>query len=387
MVSRASSPLIIVGGGLAGCVAALALLRRRPEVPILLVEQGRSFGGNHIWSFFETDIEPENRDLADMLEPQRWPDHEVRFPARRRTIAIGYNSVLSARLDALVRSALRPEQYRLGRSVAALSEGQVTLDDGETLTAGAVIDARGPGQMHGLDLAWQKFVGRTYRTDLPHGCERPIIMDATVSQRDGYRFVYTLPFSGSELMVEDTYYSVSPSLDREALGAGLDQHVESVIGGSADHVAEETGVLPVLLGGRFSNLWPADGPPVARLGLCGGFFHPTTGYSLPDAIRNAALLATQPAFDSRQLHDLFRGRSAQLWKERRFFQLLNRMLFFAAEPHHRYRVLEHFYRLPEPLIGRFYAARLTALDKARILTGRPPVPIGRALASMGRRAA
>jgi lycopene beta-cyclase len=55
------------------------------------------------------------------------------------------------------------------------------------------------------------------------------------------------------------------------------------------------------------------------------------------------------------------------------------MLYRAAEPDRRYRVLEHFYRLPEPLIGRFYAGRPTWRDKIRVLSGRPPVPVGRAL--------
>jgi lycopene beta-cyclase len=82
------------------------------------------------------------------------------------------------------------------------------------------------------------------------------------------------------------------------------------------------------------------------------------------------------------LFRLFRERASTLWKDRSFYQLLNRMLFRAAAPDRRYRVLEHFYRLPEPLIGRFYAARLTALDKLRIVSGRPPVPIGRALAAL-----
>ena len=58
------------------------------------------------------------------------------------------------------------------------------------------------------------------------------------------------------------------------------------------------------------------------------------------------------------------------------------MLYRAAEPGQRYRVLEHFYRLPEELIGRFYAGWPTAWDKLRVLTGRPPVPVGRALSAL-----
>jgi lycopene beta-cyclase len=45
-------------------------------------------------------------------------------------------------------------------------------------------------------------------------------------------------------------------------------------------------------------------------------------------------------------------------------------------------VLQHFYRLPEALIARLYASSSTRADKLRILAGRPPVPVGRALAVM-----
>jgi lycopene beta-cyclase len=41
--------------------------------------------------------------------------------------------------------------------------------------------------------------------------------------------------------------------------------------------------------------------------------------------------------------------------------------------------MQRFYGLPEPLIARFYAARLQALDKLRIVSGKPPVPLGAAL--------
>ena len=51
---------------------------------------------------------------------------------------------------------------------------------------------------------------------------------------------------------------------------------------------------------------------------------------------------------------------------------LNRMLFGWFAPADRYHVLERFYRLPEPVIRRFYALATTPVDRARILIGRPP---------------
>ena len=374
--------LLIVGGGLAGSLAALALARARPDVPYLLLEAGEHFGGNHIWSFFDTDLDEPERALVLPMVARRWADHDVRFPQRRRTLPIGYNSVRSADLDARIRAELPPQRFRTGAEAASLAEDHVVLKTGERIEASAVIDARGPGPMPGLDLAWQKFVGCTFRFEKPHGVPRPLIMDACVDQDSGYRFFYTLPFSDTELMVEDTYYSASPVLDVPMVRARVGSYVARSGLPEADAIGEETGVLPVLLGGSLETLWPSACAPVPRLGLRGGFFHPTTGYSLPDAARNALLLAGLSSFEPARLHAVFRARAERLWAERRFYQNLNRMLFRAADPPERYRVLQHFYRLPEAVIARFYAGRSTRLDKLRILSGRPPVPLRRAFAAL-----
>ena len=67
------------------------------------------------------------------------------------------------------------------------------------------------------------------------------------------------------------------------------------------------------------------------------------------------------------------------WDARGFYRLLDRMLFRAAEPAERYKVLERFYGLDagadRPLLRR---RDRPLLDKLRILSGRPPVPLGRA---------
>ena len=378
----AREKLIIVGGGLAGALAALAMHRLRPDVPLVLVEQEERFGGNHVWSFFDADVRKDHRWLADPLIVKQWPDYEIRFPARQRILATGYNSIKSARLDEAVRASLPSGSLRGGAAVARIEPDAVTLASGETIPASAVIDARGPGAESGLDLGWQKFVGRDLALSRPHGLDRPVVMDATVDQEDGYRFVYCLPFDERRLLVEDTYYSLSPALDPALLRDRLDRYVAAQ-GWSVDRVEnEEQGVLPVALGGKIDGYWRSEG--IARLGLAGGFFHPTTGYSLPDAVRNAMLLAQQPSFEGDALYRLFRARALALWRRRGFYRLLNRMLFHAARPGDRYRVLEHFYRLDTGVIERFYAGRSTLADRLRILSGRPPVPIGAAARALMR---
>lgn len=371
---------MIAGGGLAGCLAALAMARLRPEIPLLLLEGGESFGGNHIWSFFDADVAPDQFWLVEPLVAKRWDSYDIAFPARRRTLPTGYNSIRSTLLDGLVRERLRPDQYRLRTSVARLETDRVELADGSVIDAAGVIDARGFGNLDALDLGWQKFVGRDYVLRAPHGLERPIVMDANVAQHDGYRFVYCLPFADDRIFVEDTYYSIDPTLDRGAIGARIDSYMEAKGWVPASMEGEEEGVLPVTMGGDFDLFWPAGSP--ARMGVSGGFFHPVTGYSLPDAVRTAMLLAAEPSFEGAGLSRMLRVEAKQLWRERAFYRLLNRMLFRAAEPDQRYRVLEHFYRLDPDLVTRFYAGRSGALDKIRIVSGKPPVAVGKALAAL-----
>lgn len=374
------SKIVIAGGGLSGGLVALALKARRPDVELLVIEQGETFGGNHIWSFFDTDIASDRDWVLGGIDRIHWRDTEVRFPRRQRTISIGYNSIHSKALDVAIKRALRPREYRLGQALAEIAPTHVVLTDGERIDADAVIDARGPGEMPGQQLGWQKFLGRTYRFGRSHAVARPVIMDATVEQRDGYRFQYLLPLNQRTLLIEDTYYSPDRSLDCTRLAAEVDCRAAKIADG-ANIIAEETGVLPVLIRGDFEQWWP-KGEGLPRVGLRGGFFHPTTSYSLLDAVATAAFIAEQQHLGAAALANALRERAIKAWRDRSFYQLLNRMLFGAAKADEEYRVLEHFYRLPAATIGRFYAGRLTVLDKLRILSGRPPVPLGLALRAL-----
>jgi lycopene beta-cyclase len=136
------------------------------------------------------------------------------------------------------------------------------------------------------------------------------------------------------------------------------------------------------MGGDFEAYWRSGGNRVAKGGMRAGLFHPLTGYSLPDALRLAHAVAESGDWSGGALHTLTHDYAAKLWKDRGYYRMLATMLFRAAEPAERYRVLERFYRLDAGLVGRFYAGRSTLTDKARVLIGKPPVPIGRAIQAL-----
>ena len=344
----------LVGGGLQNGLVALAVRAHQPDARIVMIERGDAPGGNHTWCFHD-----EQPAWVEPLVTVRWSGYDVAFPVYRRELAAAYACVTSERFASVVAGACEVKTRATAISVGA-DHVMVRAHDGTVSEVGAkrVIDARGPDRAESGACGWQKFLGQELRVAAPHGLVRPMLMDATVAQRDGFRFMYALPLAADRVLVEDTYFSDGTHLDATASRSAIGEYVAARGWSIAAVEREETGVLPLPL--------RADAVKIAdqlEAGYGGGWFHPVTGYSFPIAVRLADAIAR-----GRDLEELARTHARQA----QFAHRLNRMLFRWFAPDQRYRVLERFYRLPEATVRRFYALELTAFDRARILVGRPP---------------
>ena len=371
--SNTDHDLILVGGGLANSLIAWRLHTERPLLRILLLEQGRHLGGNHTWSFHDADLDAAQlRWIAPMVS-HRWPGYDVVFPEHARALQGGYASIASPDLARVIEADLGP-LLRAGVHIDDVTPTSVRLHDGTTLHAHAVIDGRGPRASSHLALGYQTFLGQEVRLQAAHGLTQPVIMDASVAQQGGYRFVYLLPFGPDRVLIEDTHYVDSAAWDPERLRANIAAYAAARGWRIRDVLREEQGSLPIVLAGDFERFWDAlNGQPT--VGLRAGLFHPTTGYSLPHAVRLAEHIAALPDLSAPVLFAAIRSAARAEWQRQGFFRMLNRMLFLAGSADHRWRVMQRFYRLGAPLIARFYAGRLTWRDKARLLSGKPPVPV------------
>ena len=178
--------------------------------------------------------------------------------------------------------------------------------------------------------------------------------------------MYSLPLARDRLLIEETFFSDAPELHE-------DQSVRAILAYSEERGIRvrdvqriERGVLPMPW--RDDDFDPTRRPLLAGYGA--GLFHPVTGYSVPMAVRFALALA-ESDLDAPTLAAVV-AFAEEHAAQRPFLRLLTRLLFTGFAPASRFQVLEHFYRLPEPLIARFYAGRLTRIDRARIFLGAPP---------------
>jgi lycopene beta-cyclase len=105
------------------------------------------------------------------------------------------------------------------------------------------------------------------------------------------------------------------------------------------------------------------GARVAKLGARGGFFAPTTGSPLPDALRTALLLARQRDFGGAALHDMFAEEAAALWKKRDFYRSFDRLLLRGGGC----TAIEALYDSEPALIARYFGERLGLFDRRKLL--------------------
>ncbi len=387
-----SADVLLVGAGLANSLIALRLRTLRPELRVVAFDRRPpDLEDPHTWSFFVTDVATSVRAWLSPLAEHHWDGYEMRFPAHCRSLDTPYASLSGVRLQAAVREVLG-EDLRLGCEVAELGPETVVLRDGRRWRAPLVIDGRGARRSPALKLAWQKFLGLELRVDGGHGLTRPVIMDAQVEQLDGFRFVYLLPFTAERLLVEDTYYSAGSGLDAALLEDRVLAYAAAKGWRVAEVVRRETGVLPIALGGDIEAFLAEADQALPGVGLRAPLFHPVTGYSLPEAAELADQIAGATELTSAAVAERVRARVRERWSQGAFLRRLNRMMFLAAAPDDRYKVLQRFYRLPKATIERFYAGDLSLSDRIRILVGKPPIGVGRALqalpeAALRRRAA
>jgi lycopene beta-cyclase len=365
--------VVIVGGGLAGGLCALALHRRRPRLRVALVEAGASLGGNHTWSFHASDVDDEGAALLEPLVVRRWPRVEVAFSDHERRLPMGYATLTSASLARALEQAFSGPsggELLLSRKALQVTAREVLLEDGLRLVAPLVLDGRGPAAPPRWveNQGFQKFVGLEVELAPGKGqldLETALVMDARVPQVDGFRFVYLLPLASDRLLVEDTYYADGPELDRPLLRARALAYLDRRGIEVRRVLREESGVLSIPF---TDDSLPPLGSPL-RLGARGGWFHPTTGYTVPVAVQVAATVA---AHGPAEVWPALAPLHARVQRQAHFFRILNRLLFRAVAPEDRWQVLSRFYRLPQGCIERFYALATTSADRARILLGRPP---------------
>jgi len=377
--------LVFAGCGLASGLAAFLIRKDRPDARILVLDAGRPDDWDQTWSFQTLPQKMDASSSPAFHSPDKswiapflsgyWPRYEVQFPELRRVLNLPYASIRYRDFVKELQKSLG-SSYRSPVWISKVEPEQVTLQDGSVIRARCVLDARGwEADTTKAMSGYQKFVGLQLQLKHPHGLQQPILMDARVPQDDGFRFMYVLPWTDTTVLIEDTHYSLDPDVDREFYQQEILRYAREKSWEVADVMGSEQGSLPIPY---FGQEMPVTGL-TPTIGVRAGLFHPTTGYSIYEAVLIAEWLAQETTWKASAIRKKLVQLTKERWKQHEFYRRLNNMLFLASADDQRYRILEKFYEHDEGLVARFYSGQTSARDKLTILSGKPPVPVSKGI--------
>lgn len=374
--SLAAWDVVIAGAGLAGLSLAAELAA--PEfahLRVLLIEPRAEHVRDRTWSYWAVPQALPQRWAC--LAQEQWHNWRVSLEGVS-VMSKGTVPYASVRADAFYKAALgmiaeAPHiELRRETSLAQVkpTEGGVELvtQDGENLSSQLLFDSRPPQVQAPSDWV-QHFTGWEVQASAP--CFQPECVDlmAFEPRPNGLHFMYCLPYSSTQALVESTWISrASVHADAQAeLRNALEQRW-----GCTDYAItfREQGALPL-----FPPASDAQ-PRVVRIGRAGGMLRAATGYAFCATLQQTAGLAASLAEHLRRGRALidwqtpvFKTSSADAWMDAVFFRALESDWLAAPD-----YFLSLFQRVPEHQLIAFLQGSANWQDRLAVMRALPAWP-------------
>lgn len=261
---------VIVGAGAAGLSLCYALIERGVTDEIVVVDQKAAFTDDRTWCFW--DGAPHT---FSHLASHCWPRWEVVGPsgqaASQTSGRTGYACLRGLDFYNFVCERIRHApnvMLKLGSPVESV----------QNIDADAVFDSRPrPAPSGGASFSQRffgQFVSAPSATFDPSRCT---LMDFRVSQERGLHFMYLLPFSPTQALIENTYIQpvsaeqIMPEQHRQEISTFL---AEMLSWDNFAVVREEAGAIPMT-----TAPFPKREGRVFYIGTAGGCSRPSSGYT------------------------------------------------------------------------------------------------------------
>ncbi|OUS90135.1 lycopene cyclase family protein [Rhodococcus sp. NCIMB 12038] len=277
-------------------------------------------------------------------------DRPAAWTTRRHIIDRTYCVLNTSRLQSIL--GANCGTIIAGRAVD-LSPTSVQLDDGSTLNAHVVVDARGTGDSP--DLAQQTAYGVVVDPGTAAhalGGEAAVFMDWRrdngTPPTDTPSFLYGVPLARDRFLLEETCLVGRPPLPISELATRLHDRLRArgvAVPSHADVERVRFAVEPPPEAGR------SHSSDQVRFGARAGLMHPGTGYSVAASLLYADALA----------RDLRDGSNARLWpwKARTVASLrsVGLRVLLDLGPEHVPEFFDHFFDLPPRLQAAYLSER------------------------------
>ncbi|RYY40100.1 MAG: lycopene cyclase [Chitinophagaceae bacterium] len=258
---------------------------------VLLVDADAKEANDRTWCFWEKERGP-----FEAIVHHRWQELHFFSPGFGRSLSIApyfYKLIRGADFYRHCKAAAAPFpniEFRQARvdEVFYDARGTGVRIGSERISADIVFSSLydKPAPAPGVHWLLQHFKGRLIETPEPRfEPARATLMDFRIGQEEGTSFVYVLPFSEREALVEYTLFT-GKLLEPAAYDRQLDSYISGTLG-ITDYTIrdDEFGVIPMT-----NHRFPQRHNRVVYLGTAGGRTKGSSGYTFRNVQRHSAAI-------------------------------------------------------------------------------------------------
>jgi lycopene beta-cyclase len=282
---------IIAGAGAAGLSLALRFAQNEfSDKQVLLLDRSSKRENDRTWCFWEKQAGPfESAIFKQWSEvafygPQQPMSLQMAPYTYKMLRGLDFYEFTLQKLQASANVTVRKaEIYDLSNTETGVevntSEGSFTAD----WAFSSLLDNEEIHAAKKSDFLWQHFLGWQVKTDKAvFNPAKPVYMDFRVPQTDGSCFVYVLPFSPFEALVEYTVFS--PEVwDKSHYEAGIRSYLKQYFELSDYQILHvEQGRIPMS-----SHKFPVNDGKIVFVGTAGGQTKASTGYTFTNIQRHS----------------------------------------------------------------------------------------------------
>jgi lycopene beta-cyclase len=279
---------VIIGGGCSGLSLAIHIAKKEPHKQLIILESRLVYQNDRTWSFWDVETHPFENQIQ-----HTWREWQIRYQDCKLILDSSSYRYCTIPSEYFYKAATK--QISLLSNVTLLMDCQVTSlvesssnviieTNKGSYTCAKVFDSRPVKTKTSL---YQHFLGWQVLSKRPvFDSQAVTLMDFDVDQSKGLHFMYVLPFSSTEALIESTF--ISPHIHDDHI---YEEAISSYLKGrfqASEYqiVRKERGILPLS-----TNIPDIISCKVIPIGAKAGWARTSTGYAflpIQKAIQNLA---------------------------------------------------------------------------------------------------
>lgn len=288
--------IAIIGSGASGLslLYAMHLQGILDDYHIALIEPEPKNTNDRTWCFWTDESDP----AWQMFSPCRsheWSHIEDGLNQAKALDPFRYVQIRSKDFYHFVNDALSrySKLDRISDRVLQIRKGQIyTLDlaKGENIQVQTIFDSR-PPKILDPELIWQSFVGYRIRSEQAQfNTENCRLMDFEVPQAAGLQFMYLLPTSEKEALVEFTRFGKAILNDAEAAPI-ISDYLQKMGIDSYEILEKEIDKIPMSLSLNSKQKWYERSCSYYSIGVRAGAVKASTGFAFKNIVAHSWAMA------------------------------------------------------------------------------------------------